>query len=272
MVISALNPAVEQAAGLATTTSIVLILEYDGTRYHGLQLQAGLPTIQGEIEEALMELTGESIRVMSASRTDAGVHALGQVVSFRTRSSHPLKTFVKGLNYYLPGDIAVKAAHRGGDSFSIRSNAVSREYNYYILNSLTRSPLREGFSYRVAGHLDIKVMNEVCQALVGEHDFASFTSSAGARVKGTVRRVYRAEVSRDGELVVFSIAANSFLIHQVRNMAGPLVRVGLGKMSVEEFYNMMEAKKPGLAWPTAPACGLCLMRVNYPHLFEEEIQ
>ena len=271
MVLTEVNPQIEPVASLATTTKIALILEYDGTRYHGFQLQASLPTIQGEIEKALRQLTGERTRVMAASRTDAGVHAKGQVVSFRDKSSHSLQTFVNGLNYYLPGDIAVKAAHRIRDSFSVRRHAVSREYSYYILNSLTRSPLREGFSYLVTGHLDVEAMNQACQALIGEHDFASFTSGVGVGVKSTVRRVYRAEMRKDGELAVFNMVANSFLTHQVRNTVGALIRVGLGKSSIDEFYSIMEAKKPGLAWPTAPACGLCLRQVNYPRPFEEEI-
>ena len=271
MVFTVVSPEIEKVVSLATTTKIVLILEYNGTRYHGFQLQASLPTIQGEIEKALWKLTGERTRVMAASRTDAGVHARGQVVSFGTRSSHSLQAFVNGLNYYLPRDIAVKATHRVSDSFSVRRSAVSREYNYYILNSLTRSPLREGFSYLVTGHLDIEAMNQACQALIGEHDFASFTSGVGAGIKNTVRRVYRAEVKKDRELTVFSMVANSFLPHQVRNTVGALIRVGLGRRSGDEFYSIMEAKKHSLAGPTAPACGLCLMQVNYPHPFEEEI-
>ncbi len=127
MVLTAVNPEVESVVGLATTTNIVLILEYDGTRYHGFQLQDSVPTIQGELEEALWKLAGERIRVIAASRTDTGVHAKGQVVSFRTSSSYPLKTFVNGLNYYLPTDIAVKVAHRVRDSFSVRHHALSRE-------------------------------------------------------------------------------------------------------------------------------------------------
>lgn len=194
MVLTAINPEIAPAISLATTTKMVLILEYDGTYYHGFQLQASLPTIQGEMEKALRKLTGERIRVMAASRTDAGVHARAQVASFRIRSPYSLPTFVNGLNYYLPQDIAVKAAHRVRDSFSVRRNAVSREYNYYILNSLTRSPLRKGFSYRAAGHLDIEAMNRACNALIGEHDFASFASSIGGEVRNTVRRVYRAEM------------------------------------------------------------------------------
>lgn len=257
---------------MATITKIVLIVEYDGTRYHGFQLQATLPTIQWEIEKALWELTGERIRVMAASRTDAGVHAKGQVVSFRTESPLPPQTFVNGLNYYLSRDIAIKAAYRVGDSLNVRRDAISREYNYCILNSLTRSPIREGFSYRVGGHLDIEAMNQACQALVGEHDFISFASSMGIGTKNTVRRVYQAKMEKDGELVVFNIVANSFLTHQVRNTVGTLIRVGLGRMKVDEFCSIIEMKKPGLVGPTAPARGLCLMQVNYPYPFEEEIQ
>jgi len=244
-------------------------MEYDGTRYYGFQMQASLPTIQGETEKALWKLTGERSRVIAASRTDAGVHAKGQVVSFRTRSSLPVETFINGLNYYLPRDIAVKAAHRVSDSFNVRRSALSREYNYYILNSRTRSPIREGFSYLIGGHLDIEAMNQACQALIGEHDFASFASSIGAGIKNTIRRVYRAEMEKNGELAVFNMVANSFLPHQVRNTAGALIKVGLGKMTVDEFRRIIEAKKPGLAGPTAPAFGLYLMRINYPHSFEE---
>jgi len=256
---------------LVTTTKIVLIMEYDGTHYHGFQLQDGFPTIQGETEEALRKLTGERLRVMAASRTDAGVHAKGQVVSFRTKSPLPLPAFINGLNYYLPRDIAVKAAHRVGDSFNVRRDAISREYNYYILNSLTRSPIRKGFSYLVTGHLDIEAMNLACQALIGEHDFASFASCIGVGIKNTMRNVYRAKIDKDGELAVFNMVANSFLPHQVRNTVGALIRVGLGKVSVDQFHSIIEAKKPGLAGPAAPACGLCLMRINYPSPFGGEI-
>ena len=253
---------------LAITTKIALIVEYDGTNYYGFQLQAGSPTIQGELEKAIHKLTGEESRVMGASRTDTGVHAKGQVISFRTKSSLPLQVFINGLNYYLPQDIAVKTAYQVGDSFNVRHDAISREYKYYILNSPTRSPIREGFSYLVASPLNIEAMNQACQALIGEHDFASFVTSDGAGLKNTVRTVYKAEVEREGELVIFKMIANSFLPHQVRNTTGALIRVGLGKMGIDEFFSITEAKTPGLAKPTAPACGLCLMQINYPELFE----
>jgi tRNA pseudouridine38-40 synthase len=258
-----------KVVGSATGTRIALILEYDGTRYHGSQLQANAPTIQGEIEKALHNLTGEKTRVKAASRTDAGVHAKGQVISFKTKAALPLKTFVEGMNYYLPHDIAIKEAFRVDDSFDVRRSAVSREYKYYILNSPTRSPMRQNFTYRVNGELDVKAMQRACQALVGRHDFASFVSSAEtAAKKRTVRNVHKAEIERDGDIIVFNIVANSFLPHQVRNTIGSLIKVGQGKMTVDEFYSMVEAKSPGLAGPTAPAGGLCLMRVNYPGPFE----
>jgi tRNA pseudouridine38-40 synthase len=251
------------------TTKIVLIMEYDGTHYHGFQFQANLATIQGETEKALWKLAGERTRVMTASRTDAGVHARGQVVSFRTKSSLPPATFVGGLNYYLPGDIAVKAAYRVDDSFNVRRDAVSREYKYYILNSSTRSPMRRGFTYLVTSHLDITAVNHACQTLIGEHDFASFMTCNSVRMRSTVRTVRRAGAVVDGELVIFDMAANSFLPHQVRNTVGALIRVGIGRLSVGEFHNIAEAETPGLAGPTAPARGLCLMQINYPRPFGE---
>jgi tRNA pseudouridine38-40 synthase len=239
-------------------------MEYEGTHYYGFQWQAGLPTIQKEVEKALRRLTGERRRVIAASRTDAGVHAKGQVVGFRTESPLPIPAFINGLNYYLPRDIAVKAAYKVSDSFHVRRDATSREYSYYILNSPTRSPMSEGFSYLVASPLDIEAMNRACQVLIGEHDFASFANGDGTWLKSTIRQVFRAELGRDGELVIFHMVANSFLPHQVRATVGALIRVGLGKMSIDEFHSIIEAKKPGTAGPTAPAGGLCLTRINYP--------
>jgi len=251
---------------LSKSTRVVLIMEYDGTRYYGSQVQANLPTIQGEVEAALHKLTGEKSRVMATSRTDTGVHARGQVVSFRTGSSLPLQTFIKGINYYLPKDITVKDAFRASDSFNVRRSAIMREYSYYILNRPTRSPMQCKSSYQVASHLDTKAMNQACQALVGSHDFASFVTSL-AGVKSTIRHIYKAKVTKDGDLVVFNVVANAFLPHQIRNTIGSLIKVGLGKITVDEFYNIVAAKRPGLAGPTAPARGLCLMQVSYPHPF-----
>jgi len=248
---------------------MVLIMEYDGTNYYGFQLQANQPTVQGEVELALLKLTGERVRVLAASRTDTGVHAREQVVSFRTSSSLPERAFSGGLNHYLPADIAVRDAFRVSDAFNVRRNAVSREYHYLILNRTARSPIHHRFAHHVPGRLDVTAMNEACQHLVGEHDFASLATALESRIKSTVRRVYQADVIKEGDLVTFRIIANSFLHHQVRNTVGALIRVGLGKMTADEFRSIVEARKPGLAGPTAPAHGLYLMQVNYPHPWEE---
>lgn len=246
---------------------MVLVVEYDGGNYCGSQMQADAATIQGEIEKALFKLTGEKIRITAASRTDAGVHARGQVVAFKTGQKLGPPQFVSGLNHYLPRDIAVKAAYRVRDDFNARRDAVSRHYNYYILNSEAPSPLRRHFSYRVSGGLDIEAMNRACRALIGEHDFGSFASGMASSHKRTVRRVYEAGVEKDGNMVVFKMVANSFLPHQVRNTVGALIRVGLGRMTVAEFHSIMKAEKPGLAGPAAPACGLCLEKVSYAEPF-----
>jgi tRNA pseudouridine38-40 synthase len=249
---------------------MVLVLEYDGTNYCGFQWQANAPSIQGTVENALEKLTGEKVRVLGSSRTDTGVHARGQVVSFNTGSSLTIEAFVNGLNYHLPEDIAVKSACQVNNSFLVRSMTVSREYSYYILNSRIRSPMTSRFAYRVAGELDIAAMNRACQTLVGTHDFASFASDISDELeRSTIREVYQAKVVRDGDNVVFNIVANAFIRHQIRSTAGALVQVGLRKMSEAEFVSLLEAKKVGLAGPTLPACGLCLERVNYPCSFEE---
>jgi tRNA pseudouridine38-40 synthase len=255
---------------LINGSQILLTIEYDGSGYHGFQWQNGLPSVQKELEKAIRKLTGERRRVISASRTDAGVHAKGQVVGFRTGSELSTSNLVNGLNHYLPKDIAVKAAYKVNDDFRVRRDAISREYSYYILNSPTRSPIREGRAHRVANPLNITAMNQAAQTLIGQHDFASFANGDGSWLESTVRNVFRAEVDRDGEMVTFRMAANSFLPHQVRTTVGTLIRVGLGRMNLDEFRSIIEARLPGTAGPTAPACGLCLDRVNYPFSLGEE--
>jgi tRNA pseudouridine38-40 synthase len=246
---------------------IVLVVEYDGRNYYGFQWQPKLPTIQAELERAIRKLSGESSRVLAASRTDTGVHAVGQVVSFRTKSALSPQTFVRALNYYLPRDIAVKGACKVDMDFNVRRDAVSREYEYYILNSSTRSPLFEGLAYFVPRKLNIRAMNKACKFLEGERDFASFAAALG-KLRSTVRTVYEAGVAKEDDLVTYHMTGNSFLPHQVRNTVGLLIRVGLDQVGLEEFQDIMEAKRLGLAGPTAPAHGLCLTKVNYPDNLE----
>jgi len=172
-------------------------------------------------------------------------------------------TLVRALNYYLPGDIAVKAAYRASDDFNVRRDALSREYRYHILNSNVRSPFSRRFALFVPKMLDIQTMNEGCQLIQGEHDFASFASSLDDS-KSTLRNVHEAGIEKKGDSIVFRVVANSFLPHQIRSTVGLLIRLGLGKIGVADFRDIMEARSVGLAGPLSPACGLCLMRVNYP--------
>ena len=260
---------IKSASVIKKTTRLAMLVEYNGSHYHGFQLQKGQPTIQGELEKALKALTGESIRVAASSRTDSGVHAEGQVASFRTDSKLKTSAFSGGLNYHLPSDIALKAVYRIEDAFNPRKDAVSREYRYRILNRQTRSPLYDGHCYGVSAELNIENMNRAAGTLVGKHDFASFASNLGDELKSTIRRVHEAKIKRDGEMVSFYMTANAFLAHQVRNTIGTLIMVGLGKMTVSCFHSIMEARQMGLAGPAAPACGLCLMKVNYKKNLEE---
>jgi tRNA pseudouridine38-40 synthase len=244
------------------SSKFILLIEYDGTQYYGFQWQPGVPTIQSELEQAIGRLGAQSSRVMAASRTDTGVHAKGQVVCFRAKSTLDTGTLVRALNYYLPGDIAVKAAYRAGDDFDVRRDALSREYHYHILNSNARSPFSRRFALFLPKMLRIEMMNEACQVIKGEHDFASFASSLDDD-RSTVRNVCEAGVEKKGDLAVFRIVANSFLPHQVRSTVGLLIRLGLGKIGIADFRDIMEARSVGLAGPLSPACGLCLTRVNY---------
>jgi tRNA pseudouridine38-40 synthase len=244
-------------------SKFILLIEYDGTQYHGFQWQVGLPTIQNELEQAIRLFCGQSSRVMGASRTDAGVHAEGQVVSFWAKSTLDTMTLVKALNYYLPIDIAVKAAYRASDDFNVRRDALSREYHYYILNSNTRSPFSQRFALFIPKMLNIEAMNEACRLIQGEHDFASFASSLDSS-RSTLRNVYEAGIEKKGNFTVFRMVADSFLPHQVRSTVGLLIRLGLGKIGIEGFRDIMEARSLGLAGPLSPACGLYLKRVNYP--------
>jgi tRNA pseudouridine38-40 synthase len=245
------------------SSKFILLIEYDGTQYYGFQWQVGLPTIQSELEQAIRRLCGQSSRVMAASRTDTGVHAKGQVVSFWAKSTLDTMTLVKALNHDLPGDIAVKAAYRAGDDFNVRRDALGREYRYHILNSSARSPFSRKFALFMPKMLNIQTMNEACQIIQGEHDLASFASSLDDN-RSTLRNVYEAGIEKEGDLIVFRIVANSFLPHQVRNTVGILIRLGLGKIGIADFRDIMEARTVGLAGPLSPACGLCLTRVNYP--------
>ena len=245
---------------------VALIVEYDGTEYHGFQYQTNAPSIQEELEKAIASFTGERVRVRAAGRTDAGVHATGQVVAFDTTSAHGLETVVQAINYYLPGDIAVKAAYHVSETFDPRRDALSRMYRYTVLNRATPSPLGRRTACLVSGPLDVSKMQEASKRLVGVHDFCRFSGPLENRNASTIRHIYEANVNRAGEIVEFEVLGNAFLPHQVRRMAGSLVNVGRDGLSVDEFTLMVDGGNTGAVAPSLPPAGLCLMKVTYSHL------
>jgi tRNA pseudouridine38-40 synthase len=254
----------EQAEEGKPFRRIALVVEYDGTAYAGSQYQKNASTIQGELERALEKLTGERTRLALAGRTDAGVHAEGQVVSFRTQTPYGVEVLVRALNAHLPQDIVVRSAREVMLGFQVRRQARRRWYRYLIYNGRQRPALRRHYCWHIAQPLDVEAMQEAAGQLVGEHDLAAFAApSAPGR---TVRTVYRAEVSRRRSWVMFDIEANSFLQQQVRRTVGALVQVGLGKQTVEGFRRLLASAEKGAATLAAPPRGLCLMAVEYKDL------
>ena len=242
---------------------IAILLEYDGSRYGGSQRQKNAPSIQEALEEAIERLTGAETRLALAGRTDAGVHARGQVAAFTTASRHRTEVFARGLNAWLPEDIAVRNAAEVEERFDPRRHAVSRTYRYLVYNAPARSPLWRDRAWHVAEPLDVEAMGRAGAVLAGQHDFAAFSRREGVP---TVRCMRRAEVSREGPLVRLEFEANAFLRHQVRRTAGALVEVGRGKLSVAGFRALLRNAEPATAGPSAPPHGLCLIRVEYPGL------
>ena len=239
------------------------IVEYEGTKYSGFQYQVNAHSIQEELEKAIYRLTGEALRVKAAGRTDAGVHALGQVIAFDTDATHSTETFVRGINFYLPAEISLKEAHRTAQDFDPRRDARSRRYRYSILNSATPSPLIRRTAYLFEHPLDIGKMQEAARLLVGRHDFRRFSGPLSNGRSSTIREMYSASVSRSGEMVSFDVVGSSFLPHQVRRMAGSLVDVGRGRLSLEELRQMVEGGAGETVAHSLPAHGLCLMEVKY---------
>ncbi len=247
-----------------TARRLALLLEYDGSPpLAGSQLQKHAPSVQGELEAALQQLTGEQTRVAFAGRTDAGVHAFGQVTAFTTASKLKTEVFVRGLNALLPASIAVRNAIEAPADFDPRRHASSRSYRYVIYNTPARSPLWRARAWHVAEPLDTAAMQSAADALVGEHDFAAFSRREGV---STVRCIRRCAVERRPPLVEVEIEANAFLRHQVRRTVGALAQAGLGKQTPAGLRKLLRRAEPASAGPVAPACGLYLVRVAYPGL------
>jgi tRNA pseudouridine38-40 synthase len=240
---------------------VMAVIEYDGTEYLGFQLQAKGRTIQGEIERALAEVTRKETRIVGAGRTDAGVHAVGQVISFVPHWKHTLPELQRAMNALLPEDIVVHQVAWVADNFHPRFSAVSREYRYTILNQPFRSPLAQRFAYHYLKPLDVEAMGRAAGCLVGSHDFVSF--GRPPQGENTVRQVDQAECTRQDRFIYLDIAANAFLYRMVRSIVGTLLLVGIGEISPKGFEEILQAKDRRRAGSPAPAHGLCLMKVNY---------
>lgn len=243
--------------------NVRLLLEYDGTAYHGWQRQKNALSIQEVLEKALAKLTGEPVKLLGSGRTDAGVHARGQVANFHTSSHIPLKAFHAGLNSLLPRDIAVLDAAEAPPDFHARKSARAKTYEYRILNRKEPSPLNRRYAWVVREALNREAMAQAAAALLGEHDFSAFRASGGSPGHA-VREVFTAAwPPGEGGHLRFSITANGFLRGMVRSLVGTMVEIGQGKRPPEDLAGLLKSGDRAGAGPTAPAHGLFLVEVIY---------
>src|SRR3989338_9817615 len=245
--------------------NIRLLIEYDGTNYAGWQWQKNDKTIQETLAKAVGQVVQEPVKIYGSSRTDAGVHALGQAASFKTTSSIPSERLIQAINFYLPHDITIKDAADVPESFHAQYCAVSKIYQYTLFNDRIRTSLNRNFCYVCGFQLNVGKMLDAAQYLIGTHDFTSFTTRA-LQEKNRIRTVKRLEIKKEEKYLYFSVEADGFLYNMVRSIVGTLIEVGRGKIAVENVKVILEARNRNLAGPTAPAKGLCLMEVKYKSL------
>jgi len=241
---------------------VKLVLEYDGTDYVGWQVQPNGTSVQAVVERALGKLLGTPTPVEAAGRTDAGVHALGQVVAFSAQQALPMKAYVKGLSGLLPPDVAVVAAEEVPDGFDPRRHARGKRYRYRVCNRPVRSPLRRRTHWELFSTLDVLAMREATGHLLGRHDFSAFRASDCA-AKTAVREVWRLDVVQGGDELAFVVEGSAFLKHMVRNLVGTLVEVGRGRRPPRWVAEVLASRDRGQAGPTAPAHGLVMEEVFY---------
>lgn len=237
------------------------LVEYDGAPFCGFQRQLEHPSIQGELEQAILAVTGQIVTVLGAGRTDSGVHALGQVIAFDVSWEHGPDTLLRALNANLPREIAVNQLVVTDEGFHPRYDAKRRAYEYHVYNQPVRSPLRHQRSWHVARPLDMVRMNRAAQALIGLHDFATFGQPPTGH--NTVREIFRAHWDRQDDLLVFYIEANAFLFRMVRSLVGTMKEVGEGSWTVNAFEDALLACDRQRTGQTAPPQGLFLVSVKY---------
>lgn len=241
---------------------LALGVEYDGSAFRGWQTQPGGETVQDTLESALSQIAGVSIDVVCAGRTDAGVHAIAQVVHFDTRVDRPLSAWVRGVNSFLPPAVAVRWAHPVHDGFHARFSAYGRCYRYILINRPQRTGVWHGRAGWYHHPLDVEIMQLAAALLLGEHDFSAFRA-ADCQAKSPVKTIRRANVRRSGDMIVFDFEAGAFLHHMVRNLVGSLVYVGQGKHPPGWMAQLMASGDRRLAAPTFAAAGLYLVGVHY---------
>jgi tRNA pseudouridine38-40 synthase len=254
---------------VGSISRMALGVEYDGTDFSGWQSQLALRTVQPVLEQAvaLFLASEQRVPVVAAGRTDAGVHAYGQVIHLDSPVEREPSAWVRGVNAYLPADVAVRWAHRVADDFHARFSALRRSYRYTIYNHPVRSPLHLRQSAWCFRSLDIDAMQLAAQAWLGTHDFSSFRSSE-CQAKTAVRTLTRLDIEQSDRFIYLDFEANAFLHHMVRNMVGTLVYVGMKRKPPGWAAEVLAARDRRLAAPTYAACGLCLTRVLYPNHFE----
>ncbi len=239
-------------------------VEYKGTDFFGWQAQTDdIRTVQLLLERALSKVADEPIKVITAGRTDTGVHAKGQVVHFDTSVSRDPRGWLLGVNSNLPDDVSITWVKLVSDEFDARYSATQRFYKYHIINRIARAPLKADFAHWVYQPLDVDKMIKASRCLLGEHDFTSFRTVA-CQANTPMRNLSTIKITKDGDDIFIEVAGNAFLHHMVRNIVGSLIKVGIGEQKVKWIAEVLQGKDRTLAGPTAPACGLCLERVEYP--------
>lgn len=242
--------------------NIKLVIEYDGKSFNGWQKQPNKLNIQGEIEKAIGEITGEEIELIASGRTDAGVHSLGQVANFKTESNIDIEKIPYAINSKLKKSIVIKSAEEVPERFHSRYSVHSKTYRYTINNSKFGTAIYRDMEYHFPIKLDEKRMQEAAKFFEGEHDFKAFKAS-GTSSKSSVRIIYKAEVRRIDDRVIIELTGNGFLYNMVRIISGTLVDVGIGKINPEDITNIINSLDRKQAGKTLPARGLCLLKVDY---------
>ncbi|MGD0289579.1 MAG: tRNA pseudouridine(38-40) synthase TruA [Candidatus Binataceae bacterium] len=241
---------------------IRITLEYDGSNYSGWQLQAGQDSIQAQLEAVLERIFSQKIRVHGSGRTDAGVHALGQVAAFDLPRYFAPVELKRAMNSLLPPDIAIIEAAAASEDFDPRRHARSRAYEYRVINQDRRSAFDFRYAWLVPAPLEFAAMNAAARRFIGEHDFAAFRS-LGSEERTTVRRVFVSEWSRSGNRLLYRVEASGFMRHMVRTMVATMLAVGRGKLAPAQVTDLIDARDRALVPASAPPCGLFLVEVRY---------